>query len=214
MGNKMCYKNSVSPEGGNNTTNGNNINLSEKTKTRVLMITTLCCSTIVNTSEPVVVKKVPTKKTKVKQLKAPKVANVNPNRPMNSKARVRRYGYQFAKVSPIVISDEEEEEPIEIEKPDVETCQYEDKDDETEEALDEYPEAPKVAKSQSMENLYVPERNSENVINEEERKRCRSAMLQKVQKNEIVRKKKNELRLLQAKLKRQQEKQKFQNSKQ
>ena len=65
-----------------------------------------------------------------------------------------------------------------------------------------------------MENLYIPEKSSENVINEEERKRCRSAMLQKVQKNEIVRKKKNELRLLQAKLKRKEEKQKFQTSKQ
>ena len=210
----MCNKNSVSPEGADITTNGNNINLSEKTKTRVLMITTLCCSTVVNTSEPVVVKKVQTKKTKVKQLKAPKVANVNPNRPMNSKARVRRYGYQFAKVSPIVLSDEEEEEPPDVEKPDVENSQYEEKNEETEVSLEEYPEPPNIAKSQSMETLYVPERNTENVINEEERKRCRSAMLQKVQKNEIVRKKKNELRLLQAKLKRKEEKQKFQHSKQ
>ena len=208
MGNKLCNKNSVSPETGNISTKNNKIKLSEKTKTKVLMITTLCCSTVVN-AEPITMKK-PTTKTKVKQIKA---ANVNPNRPMNSKARVRRYGYQFAKVSPITLSVEEVDVPIEEEKSITDNSQH-DGDMETELSLEEYPEPPNIVKSHSMENLYIPERPSENMVDEEERKRCRSAMLQKVQKNEITRKRRNEIRLLQAKLKRKEEKQKLKNSKQ
>ena len=213
MGNKMCNKNSVSPETGTNVNNINNVKLSDKTKTKVLMITTLCCSTVVSASEPVTIKK-PQTKTKVKQLKVPKAPNVNPNRPMNSKARVRRYGYQFAKVSPLIISVEELELTAKIEKAIADTGQYDDGDMETEPSLEEYPEPPNIVKSHSMENLYIPEKSNENVVDEEERKRCRSAMLHKVKKNELTRKKMNDLRLLQAKLKRKEEKQRLKNSKQ
>ena len=213
MGNKLCNKNSVSPEAGTNVNNMNNVKLSEKTKTKVLMITTLCCSTVVSSSEPVTIKKQQTK-TKVKQLKVPKAPNVNPNRPMNSKARVRRYGYQFAKVSPLIISVEELELTTEAENAIADTGQYDDRDMETEPSLEEYPEPPNIMKSHSMENLYIPEKTNETVVDEEERKRCRSAMLHKVKKNELTRKKMNDLRLIQAKLKRKEEKQRLKNSKQ
>ena len=212
MGNKLCNKNSVSPE------TKNIVKLSEKTKTKVIMITALCCSTVVTAPEPEAIRNI-SAQTKVKQIKGKKtkvqkVPNVNPNRPMNSKARVRRYGYKFAKVSPIILSVEELETEREDSSEIEDIHSHDDKEIETELSLEEYPEPANIIKSQSLENLYIPEKAIDNSVNEEERKRCRSAMLQKVKQNELKRKKSNELRLLQVKLKRDEEKQRQKHAKQ
>ena len=109
-------------------------------------------------------------------------------------------------MSPIVISIEEHEESSEVNEPNHDHSSHDSLESEHERfSLEE--EALPLPKSQSLENLYIPERTVDHVVDEEERQRCRSAMLQKVKKNELTRKKMNELRLLQAKLKREEEKQ-------
>ena len=74
-----------------------------KTKTGFVLIIAMCCSTVINTVEPEDKHNEEASSestiTKPAQNFAPK-----PKKPLNSRPRVRSYGYRFTRVAPIILS--------------------------------------------------------------------------------------------------------------
>ena len=74
-----------------------------KTKTGFVLIIAMCCSTVINTVEPEDKHNEEASSestiTKPAQNFAPK-----PKKPLNSRPRVRSYGYRFTRVSPLILS--------------------------------------------------------------------------------------------------------------
>ena len=83
------------------------VTLTQKTRTRFVLIIAMCCSTVINKVEP---EDLPS------QLTETNVISNNdsleyvppPKKPLNSKPRVRRYGYRFtARVDPLVLTPDD-----------------------------------------------------------------------------------------------------------
>ena len=78
-----------------------------KTKTGFVLIIAMCCSTVINTVEPEDKQDQQNNEeassesniTKPAQIFAPK-----PKKPLNSRPRVRSYGYRFTRVAPLILS--------------------------------------------------------------------------------------------------------------
>ena len=79
-----------------------------KTKTGFVLIVAMCCSTVINTVEPEDDKQDQQENEEVSsESNIPKpVQNFapKPKKPLNSRPRVRSYGYRFTRVAPIILS--------------------------------------------------------------------------------------------------------------
>ena len=74
-----------------------------KTKTGFVLIIAMCCSTVINNMEPE-----EKSRTNEEIDSEPKIQrtsqNLAPKKPLNSRPRVRSYGYRFTRVSPLILS--------------------------------------------------------------------------------------------------------------
>ena len=78
-----------------------------KTKTGFVLIIAMCCSTVINTVEP------EDKQDQQNNEEASSESNITkpaqnfapkPKKPLNSRPRVRSYGYRFTRVAPLILS--------------------------------------------------------------------------------------------------------------
>ena len=192
------------------------IALKQKSRTRCVLIIAMCCSTVINTVEPehqhndqdihITNISANTNHVSSSEVVAP------PKKPLNSKPRVRRYGYSFtARVDPLILSPDDLEElsivgqeinkTVEIENKDVHVPILAQDTDDDYEFIDEPFDIEKLRQQ-------IREERRER---EEVRHRARSAVMNNVKKNELQRRKMNEWRLLQAKQKREDEKLRLKN---
>ena len=75
-----------------------------KTKTGFVLIIAMCCSTVINTVEPED-KQDGQNDEDSSESSIPKSAqNLAPRKPLNSRPRVRSYGYRFTRVAPLILS--------------------------------------------------------------------------------------------------------------
>ena len=77
-----------------------------KTKTGVVLIIAMCCSTVINTAESED-KQDRQNEEASSESNIPKPAQnfaPKPKKPLNSRPRVRSYGYRFTRVSPLILS--------------------------------------------------------------------------------------------------------------
>ena len=75
-----------------------------KTKTGFVLIIAMCCSTVINTVEPEDKQNRPNEEA-CSESNIPKpVQNFAPKKPLNSRPRVRSYGYRFTRVAPLILS--------------------------------------------------------------------------------------------------------------
>ena len=75
-----------------------------KTKTGFVLIIAMCCSTVINTVEPEDNQKGQNEEANSESNIPKSVQSLAPKKPLNSRARVRSYGYRFTRVAPIILS--------------------------------------------------------------------------------------------------------------
>ena len=77
-----------------------------KTKTGVVLIIAMCCSTVINTveSEDKPDQQNEEASSESNITKPPQNFAPKPKKPLNSRPRVRSYGYRFTRVSPLILS--------------------------------------------------------------------------------------------------------------
>ena len=75
-----------------------------KTKTGFVLIIAMCCSTVINTVEPEDKQKGQNEEANSESNVPKSVQNFAPKKPLNSRPRVRSYGYRFTRVSPLILS--------------------------------------------------------------------------------------------------------------
>ena len=84
-----------------------------KTKTGFVLIIAMCCSTVINTVEPEDKQDQKTNEEASSESNIPKPAQnfaPKPKKPLNSRPRVRSYGYRFTRVAPLILSVEDLED--------------------------------------------------------------------------------------------------------
>ena len=83
-----------------------------KTKTGVVLIIAMCCSTVINTVEsedkPDQQNEEASSESNIP--KPPQNFAPKPKKPLNSRPRVRSYGYRFTRVAPLILSVEDLED--------------------------------------------------------------------------------------------------------
>ena len=75
-----------------------------KTKTGFVLIVAMCCSTVINTVEPEDNQKGQNEEANSESNIPKSVQSLAPKKPLNSRPRVRSYGYRFTRVAPIILS--------------------------------------------------------------------------------------------------------------
>ena len=75
-----------------------------KTKTGFVVIIAMCCSTVINTVEPEDKQNRSNDETSSESNIPKPVQNFAPKKPLNSRPRVRSYGYRFTRVAPLILS--------------------------------------------------------------------------------------------------------------
>ena len=185
------------------------VKIRQRTRKRIVFIIALCCSTVVNTVEPE--NQEPYQRSNSQDYTTPNVTInhivVPPKKPLNSKPRVRRYGYGFStKVTPLVLSADDIEELNEVGES-IKENNFAELSSNFFTNQNDGP-CPVCDNNDDMELIktLLAEKEQERMVRHKERARARSAVMENIKKNEIKRMKMNEQRLLQAKLKRETEK--------
>ena len=199
------------------------VTLREKTRTRFVLVIAMCCSTVINTVEPEpgaeeagATEDSERQRPVSSGLAVTQVIVPPPKKPLNSRPRIRRYGYRFtAKVDPLILSPDDLEEIsmfgqdiIKEQEDAVQTdlgrwvklsfFHKQDKKLFTEASVEKIINADKRVDEKEQKELDKSEKDLERI-------RARSAVINTVG-NEIQRRKMNTLRLLQAKKKREEDK--------
>lgn len=187
-----------------------------KSSTKCVLIIAMCCSTVINKVEPEYQHNDQDINITNISANTPHVISnevvAPPKKPLNSKPRIRRYGYRFtAKIDPLILSADDLQELSIVGQEINQTVEIENKDAPfiPEDDEDEYEFIDEPFDIDKLRQQIRKEREER----EEVRHRARSAVMYNVKKNELQRRKMNELRLLQAKQKREDEKHRLSNLK-
>ena len=191
------------------------VTISRRTRTRFVVIIAMCCSTVINKVEPEHRENNNEADYSNNEDKNNTETVTPPKKPLNSRPRVRRYGYRFtAKVDPLVLSPADLEELSTIGKK-INSQSYNETEqldskvladvDEDDESEDEFVEIPWEEEIKRLMAIREAEQKEKDLA----RSRARSAVMLNVKKNEFHRRKMNEIRHMQAKMKREEEKAKL-----
>ena len=209
------------------------VTLREKTRTRFVLVIAMCCSTVINTVEPEPGMEEAGSIKEDGERQRPALSSLAlthqkkppkpPKKPLTSRPRIRRYGYRFtARVDPLVLSAADLEEISQFGQ---EIVNIQEEAIQTDLGIKGHifilHTSNKIIKflftEAAVEKIINAEKAVEDIKQTEaeksekdlERIRARSAVINEVNRNEIQRRKMNEMRLLQAKMKREEEKRKL-----